>query len=164
MKEQQFWSIINEVRTTAGDDFSDRVQVLREKLSALSAEDIEQFDNIYFEQILNAYRWSLWGAVYIINNGCSDDGFRYFCDWLISEGQEVYENAIEDPETLAELDEVEAFEFEEFGYVAAEVYEEKTGDEIPSSDSSYPDEPGGEQWDEEELNRLYPKLADKYGW
>ncbi|MDH5327971.1 MAG: DUF4240 domain-containing protein [Gammaproteobacteria bacterium] len=164
MNEDKFWKLIDETRVEAGTDFSERVQTLKDKLSNLSAGDIEKFDSIYFEQIVNAYRWPLWGAAYVINGGCSDDGFRYFCDWLISEGREMYDAALEDPEALAELDDVEDFSFEEFGYAALEAYEEKTGKDIPENDQAYPDEPSGEQWDEGDLGRLYPNLADKYGW
>ena len=44
----------------------------------LPAAEIEAFDRLLYEKIDAAYRWSLWGAAYVINGGCSDDGFEYF--------------------------------------------------------------------------------------
>ena len=37
----------------------------------------------------DSYRWDLWGAAYLANGGCSDDGFDYFRGWLIGQGRKV---------------------------------------------------------------------------
>ena len=47
-----------------------------------------------------AYRQELWGAAYLINGGCSDDGFVYFLGWLIAQGRDVYQAALPDPDSL----------------------------------------------------------------
>jgi hypothetical protein len=140
-----------------------------------------EFDRIFGEVVNRAYDWNLWGAAYLIEGGCSDDGFEYFRRWLISMGREVYEAALRDPESLAdvagqpgiEFDDL-GTEFEEFGYVAYEVYEEKTGrelvDDIQPLSSPGPSarsrEPAGYGWDfddEDEVRRRFPKLMAKFG-
>ncbi|WP_342210876.1 LysR family transcriptional regulator [Streptomyces sp. DH-12] len=45
----------------------------------------------------------LWAAAYVINGGCSDDGFDYFRGWLIAQGREVFERAVARPGALADL-------------------------------------------------------------
>lgn len=160
MNEEQFWKLIDSVKNKS-EDCDERVENLEAELSKLSFDEIKSFDEIYFNQIIRAYRWDLWGAAYVINGGCSDDCFRYFCDFLISEGKEVFESALKNPESLAELDDMEA-ELEEFGYVALELYEEKAGSEMPDNSIPYPQEPVGDQWDEDGIEKLYPKLAEKY--
>ncbi len=35
---------------------------------------------------------------YIINGGCSDDGFDYFLGWLIAKGRKYFEAALVNPE------------------------------------------------------------------
>ena len=35
-----------------------------------------------------------------MNGGCSDDGFQYFRNWIISRGKEVYYAAKENPDNL----------------------------------------------------------------
>ncbi|MFC9245678.1 DUF4240 domain-containing protein [Streptomyces sp. NPDC057136] len=45
----------------------------------------------------------LWAAAYVINGGCSDDGFDYFRGWLIAQGREVFERTAADPDALAEV-------------------------------------------------------------
>ena len=161
MNEQQFWEVIELVKSSASSA-EERPDFLTLELKSLSADEIKEFDEVYFDQIIRSYKWDLWGAAYVINGGCSDDGFKYFCDFLISEGKDVFESALSDPESLALLDELEEPELEGFSYVAAELYEEKAGKELPEYSKSYPEEPIGEPWDEETVDKLYPKLAAKY--
>jgi hypothetical protein len=47
--------------------------------------------------------------------------------------------------------------------VKTDVAEEKLG-EIPSRDTPFPDEPSGKEWDEENVNNLYPRLSGKYSF
>ncbi|MCP4214258.1 MAG: DUF4240 domain-containing protein [bacterium] len=159
--DTKFWTIVNKAKETASD-FEDRAGQLKHLLTELTAEEVVLFDKKYQEKMLEAYRWDLWGAAYVINGGCSDDGFHYFCAFLISEGEDVYNNAIRNPESLADIEIEEDAEFEEFSYVALEVYREKTGQELPANDIQFPDDPVGEEWDEDDVEKLYPKLANKY--
>ena len=76
-----------------------------------------------------AYRWDLWAAAYLIQGGCSDDGFEYFCDWLISLGKHRFEAALRNPDSLAEViedeDDEEGREFEAFAAAVIHVWEIK---------------------------------------
>lgn len=171
MTREEFWQVIEASRE--GFDlthFSESQAVQSERLNALltdlTAEEIVAFDRQFVECEEAAYHWDLWGAAVLIEGGCSDDGFTDFRRGLIALGQVVYEAAIKDPETLAEIVKSangESLTFEEFGYVAAEVYEAKTGTELPPSGIVYPTEPAGVRWndeneDEDELVRRFPKL------
>ncbi len=159
--KDNFWRIINKANSDAAD-MEDRANQLKKALMLLSSEDIVEFDKIYNRKMLEAYRWDLWGAAYVINGGCSDDGFHYFCAFLISEGEDTFNRALENPESLADITIEEDADFEEFSYVAREVFEEKTGEEIPYHEVKYPADPVGEDWSEEELDERYPKLSKKY--
>ncbi|MER7341367.1 DUF4240 domain-containing protein [Streptomyces sp. NPDC000075] len=37
------------------------------------------------------------GTAHGANGGCSDDGFDYFCGWLITQGPEAFERVVADP-------------------------------------------------------------------
>lgn len=162
MQEQEFWSIVDASRRDAGADTEARVDALEQQLVRLGLAEIQEFQNRYDETIHKANRWDLWGAAYLMNDGCSDDGFRYFCHWLISEGRETFERALTDPESLAALPRQEYFELESFAYVALKVFEDKGGGELERDFSIETAMPAGEEWSEEELPTLYPKLAAKY--
>lgn len=114
-----------------------------------------------------AYRWDLWGAAYIIAGGCSDDGFVDFRSWLISMGRHVFESAIENAESLADVADgpgVEDVFFEGFINIPDQVYEQLTGSEIPEHAGHSLGEPAGSRWSSEgdDLQRRFPKLWAKY--
>ena len=122
-----FWEIVGMAKEKAGDDWESRPDALKNLLLKLPPEEICRFDVDYHKKLIEAYRWDLWGAAYLINGGCSDDGFDYFRDFLISEGREVYEAALKNPDSLAELGDMEDAELESYRYVIYEAYEELTG-------------------------------------
>lgn len=161
MESSEFWEIINKANQAANDAF-DRPQSLRVLLNELEPSDIQGFCETYKFKFNEAYTWPLWGAAYVINGGCSDDCFDYFRDWLISEGKEIFENALMNPESLAELPIIEEAELEEFRYVADEVYEEKTGQDMNPRSIPHPTDPAGREWDEDEVYNLFPQLTEKY--
>lgn len=166
MSEDEFWEIIDSAHAAAGG-IDSREAALAAVLQTKTPEELVAFEAAYAGQVNKAYRWDLWGAAYIINGGCSDDGFDYFRDWLISEGRARYFAVLADPESLAEIDidEGEA-EFEEFRYVVQDVYERKEGREMDRAEPSYPfrPEPDGDPWDEDDVAKLFPRLAAKMGW
>jgi hypothetical protein len=78
----------------------------------------------------------LWAAAYVINGGCSNDGFEYFRGWLIVQGREVFEHVVADPGTLADLPVIRAqapgaayLECEDTLY-ASRAYWAATGEEL----------------------------------
>jgi uncharacterized protein DUF4240 len=127
-----------------------------------------EFEGHFTELRAESYSWELWGAAYLMNGGCSDDGFEYFRAWLIAQGREIFETALKDPDTLAVLASPEG-ELEDFLYVASGLYEDETGEVMPESVVIFrgmgpPDL--GEGWDFDsaaEMKKRYPKLFAKYG-
>ena len=168
MDKAQFWQLIEDAHAKSGGDSDIQAAALKSSLMLLSADDVAVFESIFNECRRDAYRWDLWGAAYLINGGGSDDGFEYFCWWLIGQGQAVYEAALANPDSLADLirSDIEwgdaDLDCEELGYVAGEVYEQKTGREMMSEESGFlHSEPVGAKWEEDDLDALYPKIAAK---
>jgi Protein of unknown function (DUF4240) len=161
MDNPAFWQIIGDVKAASGST-DERPQALRAALEKLPPDQIQEFQQRYVAQVYAAYTWPLWGAAYVMNGGCSDDCFDYFRDWLISEGQSVYEAALDNPESLAGLEGADNLELEEFRYIAHEVFEAKTGEAM---ELTYPESstaPSGDPWDEDAVDKLFPTLAAKY--
>jgi hypothetical protein len=163
MTPDEFWQLVDAARLAAGASVEARISGLSEILAELSAPELQAFQNQYDLRISESYRWDLWAAAYIINGGCSDDGFRYFRDWLISEGRKVFEDSLRNPDSLANLPHIEFAELEGFGYVAPEIFEEKAASELERDFSTEGAEPAGEPWDEETVDELFPQLNAKYG-
>ncbi len=99
MTEAEFWAHVAATRHRDCDAHADR---LVERLSKLPAEECLDFHHWWGWMSRRAYRTDLWGAAYLVNGGCSDDGFQYFRWWLVLQGRAVYEAAIADPDSLAE--------------------------------------------------------------
>jgi len=163
MTDEQFWAIVEAARVQAGGNTDSRVPHLGAKLAQLPLSEIEGFQKKYDETIHLANRWDLWGAAYLMNGGCSDDGFRYFCHWLISEGREQFEEALNNPDALADVPRQDYFELEAFAYEALKAYEAKGGGELERDFTIEFAQPQGTEWSEEELPSLFPRLAKKYG-
>lgn len=169
MNKGAFWKLIDKSRETAGGDLDAEVANLRAQLEQLDSHEIIQFGELFAECSSQAYTWDLWAAAYILGGGCSDDGFMDFRGWLISRGERVYEEALRDPETLAQVvdaDEGDKCQFEGFQYVAGEAWQTKTGNllsDFPVTEITQPNEPAGEPWSEEDdLERRFPKLWRKF--
>jgi hypothetical protein len=164
MPEIQFWNIIEESNIRSGGNFEKQQEILKKLLSQLSPQEIILFDNKFRQLKGEAYDWNLWGAIYIINGGCSDDSFNDFREWVISQGKDFYSKTLNDPETLATYSQsISDIEWEGLGYVPTTVFEEITGSEMPPSLMEN-QEIKGEEWEEnnDDLKDRFPKLWAKY--
>ena len=165
MDRDAFWKIIDWSSERASGDAEQR-EIVHEILLTLTPQEIIEFERHAFECLVEAYRWDLWAVAYIINGGCSDDGFLYFRCWLLAQGRKFFEAALKDPPRAADgvedMDEAEG----DLPFVIYGAYQEKTGEErMPGrriGSSQEPDEPKGKPWDEDELPKLYPDLWRRF--
>jgi hypothetical protein len=162
MRAEQFWEIVDEAQRVADNSQDRRVDELRRILSTETVKELQSFQQHYDEHIRQSYRWDLWEVAYIINGGCSDDGFRFFRDWLISEGRATFETALVAPESLAKLPKIHLAELELFGYVACELFEAKSGGKLDRYFSTEISKPAGEEWSEADLAHMFPVLVRVY--
>jgi hypothetical protein len=161
----QFWELIEAAHTVAQGNPNTKEAALRRAIESLSPENIVAFAKHWDECDARAYRWDLWGAAYVIQGGCSDDSFQDSRASLIGQGRARFEAAMADPDSLAEIegDHVarELF-FEGYQYLRWKVYKEKTGEELPQNDADHPADPVGDEWEEDDLAKVCPKLWAKY--
>jgi hypothetical protein len=162
MDEKEFWQLIKVVKNEAGANVDSRPAVLQRNLSNLKSEEIQRFQMRYEALLLEANSWSLWGAASIMNGGCSDDGFKYFRDWLISEGDSAFREALLNPDSLASFARRDYFELELFGYAALRAFSAKGVGELERDFSVEYAVTKGREWAESELPGLFPRLAEKY--
>jgi hypothetical protein len=166
MNEATFWQLISETRRAADNDTDEQSHLLEERLSKLPAEEILGFERIRQRLDRLAYTWDIWGAAYVIEDGCSDDCFRDFRGYLIFLGQGPYENALRNPDSLASVvQDAENGDWENADDVAPEAYSSATGNDYPGDDSDLSGGPRGRPWDDsnqEALVRRYPALADRF--
>lgn len=167
MDEATFWAVVEETRRIGDGDLERQTEALLDALTQRTVDDLVAFQERFDDLHERLYGWALWGAAYVLLDGCSDDGFIDFRTWVISQGPDVYRRATQDPDSLADVvtDPEQTAEAELFGYVAQDVYAERTGSaEMPRREPvAAGAEPAGAPWDEPDLPRLYPRLTALVG-
>jgi hypothetical protein len=168
MDPHEFWQLIERSKAASEGDCDRQADALTVLLLELPATAVMAFDRLFDQYADQAYRNELWAAAYIINGGCSDDGFEYFRRWLIGQGEAVYTAALRDPESLLSVVKPHIednpflvgalrYECEQLGWVADQAYERKTGSVMPHPPRSKL-ELIGDNWDDEDLPAMFPKL------
>nr|QIY67314.1 DUF4240 domain-containing protein [Streptomyces sp. RPA4-2] len=170
MDETEFWELVDTTREAVEGDPEDHADLIVERLVQRDPDVVLDFARHFEARYNRAYRWDLWGAAWVLLDGASDDAFDFFRCWLIGQGREVFEGAMHDPDTLAELlddfDEDLDGDGEELGYAADEAYEQLTG--VVAPDLGIPPaspEPEGTPLDFENegvLAERYPKLWERF--
>ncbi|MGW7288038.1 DUF4240 domain-containing protein [Streptomyces sp. NPDC054847] len=171
MDETEFWEIIDSTREAAEGDPEEHAELLVERLLQLDPDSVLDFARHFEARYSRAYHWDVWGAAAVLLDGASDDAFDYFRCWLIGQGREIFESAVHEPDSLAELlddfDEDIDGDGEELGYAADEAYEQLTGADAP--DLGIPvqsAEPAGTPFDLDDdtvLAERFPRLWERFG-
>ena len=163
MNFDTFWQLIDDTRHAADGDPRRQSQLLRAALADTTTETITRFDEIFHDLRDRAFRAELWEAAYVIKGGCSDDGFLEFREWLISRGKAVYDQALANPESLADVIDVGEIPdlYPILLGVAGDAYEQLTGQEMPVHYRTAP-KLHGELHAEELIPARFPILAAKF--
>ncbi|MFD6029128.1 DUF4240 domain-containing protein [Cellulosimicrobium funkei] len=186
MDRETFWGIVETARERAGAGADDRgaeddplpgalTDLLVERLTA---DEMLAFVDVAGDVANDAYAWPVWGAAYLVEGGCSDDGFMDFRDGLVLAGRATFERALADPDTLADHPVVAAmadggspwFGFESLDSLVGDAWSRATGEDDEAyyaarertSSVRARSEPAGEQWDfddDEENARRLPRLT-----
>lgn len=167
MDKQQFWQIVARSRLSKDAHPEDCEATLVEQLKQLDADEIVEWNRVFDQLAKDAYTCDQIAACNLINGGTGDDGFYYYRCWLIGMGQAVYENALANPDSLADVvsgdDEAEA----EIYAAAHRAWMAVTGkpDTAPYPAREETTELRGEDWDLDdaaEVARRLPRLHAMY--
>ena len=102
MTEIEFWKMLAQ----SGDatrSIPQQEKKLRKLLSQLTPDEIVSFNDWFGHFVRGAFFYRLWGAAWLIGDGCSDDSFWDFRCWLVAQGEQVYRNALANPDSLADI-------------------------------------------------------------
>lgn len=171
MTETEFWKLIESTRADEPDAHANRLSA---QLAKREAQAILAFGKHWDGFHNAAYTWPLWGAAYLINGGCSDDGFIDFRSWLILQGESTYREALASPDSLANI-QIEEDTANCECYPAADAYLKVVGgtdhkiyyDAMAKAYGPFqaPETPSGEEWDfddDEEMEKRLPDLFANY--
>jgi hypothetical protein len=166
MDRPAFWRLVDGTRASADNDTGRQTELLEARLRQLPAQQIAAFERIRRSLDRRVYTWDIWGAAYVVEDGCSDDCFRDFRGYLISLGRGPYETALRDPDALAStVEDAETGDWENADDVAPDAYESVAGEDIPGDSSDLSGNPRGTPWDDDQAEALvqrYPRLAARF--
>ena len=161
MDDETFWRIIE-------DSMGSGSEAIKAKLCSLSRDDILEFHHTLTRMVAAACTFPLLAANFAIESYVSDEGFREFRAWLVSQGRGKYYSALKDPESIAdwlEKDAVDEIDGAAMLLSAEDAYTEKYGDmKVFETAASEPDPDIIQDWpdDKKEYRKRWPKLVDKF--
>jgi hypothetical protein len=165
-----FWRLIEETGREAEGDVDRQVELIRDALAEMSVKEILSFERQLRAKLRRAYTFDLMAAAFIVMSYVSDDTFEDFRAWLVAQGKERFERAIETPESIAELlerDAVARVQGEALLTCAMAAYEQKTGrgvEEFLIKMKTLGDPAVRQDWPETkaQFRERYPVLFDKF--
>jgi Protein of unknown function (DUF4240) len=168
MTLDEFWQHIEGAKNSCAK-LEDVPNYLSHRLSQLPACDIVDFSRHFHDCVAGADDGCLWAAAIVIRGGCSDDSFDYFIGWLIAQGRKVFEAALVNPDSLADLESFDGdgatAQLESILSVDVDAYQMRIGSDDFEILRTRP-RSGTRNRDflrlsEEEMRELFPKLAAK---
>jgi hypothetical protein len=163
MDETEFWALIDRAREEADADPDGQAVALYGLLKGRAESELQAFATMLETFRARAYRWDLWEAGTLANDGMGDDLFDDFRAWLISRGRIVYEQTLANPDYLADLPEVQRGDdlaAESFPGAVYDAYHDTYGRELEAY-STVPrstDVGTAAEYSDEELRRRFPRL------
>ncbi|MXQ07259.1 DUF4240 domain-containing protein [Alphaproteobacteria bacterium GH1-50] len=96
MDDALFWHLVG----TGGQTADERLDTLPDRLAAYSAAAIKTFGQMATDRVAEACREDIWALAYLLMDGCSDDAFEYFRNWLVLQGRTVFTSILADPDAF----------------------------------------------------------------
>lgn len=176
MTRNDFWVIIDESVRQYGHDQSAQIELIQNRLGVFREEDIVDFERILRKLLIDCDYYNILAIPKITEGFVTDDSYLYFRCWLIGRGRQAYETAIKSPDSVSDfiINRNETLDFEKLLYAATVVYELKTGlkenELFPRgiceyeglSYDFYTGSPKGQDWTEDELPQLLPRIWALY--
>jgi len=171
MDRAQFWALIEAAKAATAGDCRAQAAHLVTALRQRPVSDVLAYDRVEGQLLAESYSWELWGAAYLVDGGCSDDGFAYFRGWLLGQGRATWQAALADPDSLAshpllparrsQQEPFDRLQCEDILGVVYRAYQALTGQELTVEVAGMRPRPAelGQDWDFDdaaEMRRRYP--------
>ncbi len=172
MRTDDFWAVISRATADRPASPADVAKRAAADLATRDPEEIVAWGRHLDKVMVASGTENLWAAAYLINGGCSDEGFDSFRGWLIAHGRDAVARSVKSPDSLADVavirgaaDTGAVFEAEEVLSIAADAYTQATGEEFPAEERPKTRPDAADLWDfdnEEEMQRRLPKLSELF--
>ena len=161
MSIDEFWKLIDDAHHQSGGCMDTKADLLAAALQKLSTAEVRDFDRHFDDLMRQSHDARLWAAAYVIQSGCGCDGFMDFRQALISLGRKRFEEALKNPDSLADLSEtdVEALYTEMWGNFIGDLTEYDLSTYVPPP---YVHETLGKGVSDDQLETEFPRLTARF--
>lgn len=97
MTRDEFWQLVELSRTQ-----NDQYTWLEEQLRTAGKDAVISFEDNLRRAMLDACNFPILAANFVIQSYVSDDVFEDFRAWLVSQGRERFEAALQNPDSIAD--------------------------------------------------------------
>lgn len=105
MNEADFWLLIEKSKSNTG--FSNSTGLLMKQLQRLTPEEIATFFHYYSQSRDALHNQAAWQAANLVTGKlCDSLSFHFFRVWVVSLGRHLFSSVLENPDTLAKVNEL----------------------------------------------------------
>lgn len=160
MDEACFWELI-ETSKRGSESEAEQMDQLLGALETFKASEIKKFRVLLDAEMETLLDWDVWAFAYLAMDGCSDDAFEYFRQWLILQGRDLVETAKRDVEKLEGVPSGSRLQVEGLLSIPEVAYENRSGKPLRLPKPK-PKKIKGNTWEESDLPNRYPILHARY--
>jgi Protein of unknown function (DUF4240) len=161
MDASDFWQIIDRSLKNTDGDANKQKTNLTKILKREDIKDIVRFNNKFFSLMEIAFDTKLQAAADIMHDDCTDECFTGFRAWLIGQGKDVFEKAIVNPESLADVKLKSNQTSVDLQFCADDAFMYLVEDHIPLG-LKFSNEPHGRNFPKDQYANFFPKLWEKF--
>ena len=172
MTSTEFWQVIEQGKASVQKTIETPAW-LEAHLKDQPQSYIAAFEEQLHERFCESYDARLWAAAILMMGICGDDKFGDFRGWLVAQGRHVFDAALENPDVLTALENIDGDSGEPvlfyLQYTPTRAYRAKIGNDIADLPVNYrlPVFLNEEKWrewegDSSKLAEAFPKLSAKY--
>ncbi|WP_433828861.1 DUF4240 domain-containing protein [Actinoplanes sp. CA-015351] len=173
MRTDDFWAVVDRATAERPASPADVAERAVADLATHDPEEIVAWGRHLDKVLVASGKEDLWAAAYLINGGCTEEGFDNFRGWLVAHGRKAVAASVQSPDVLAGMPAVRAaaesgavFEAEEVLTIAARAYEQATGKPLAADEERPRIRPEvNDLWDfdnEDEMRRRLPRLSELF--
>ena len=161
ISENKLWEIIEVIKKRSKESYKNFLGLLKDHLLKQDQDKILGVFGRCLQVIVRTNNYQLLGAFNVISSAVDFKDFDIFSNWLMSRGEVIFNNSINNPELISNI-EIKDLVYETILGVIAECYEIRFQEIIPDIIDFEVQEPEGEELEAEQLPDKFPRLWEKF--
>jgi len=104
IEEDEFWQVLEKNNKRAQNSYRNQIGLLKDYFLEKDENFILGFYSFYRKTMVNNSNFRIIGAFQIINNSRIFIDYSHFLSWLISRGRVLFNNAVNNPELICNIE------------------------------------------------------------